>query len=377
LADKQGVSWDQIGGTMQNDMLKEFIAQKEWISPPEPSVRLVADMIEFCAGEAPRWHAVSISGYHIREAGATAVQEVAFTLANGIAYVEAAVGRGLPVDSFAPRISFFFNAHSNFFEEVAKFRAARSLWAEIMRDRFGARDPRSHRMRFHAQTAGSTLTAQQPDVNVVRVALQALSAVLGGTQSLHTNAADEALALPTERAARLALRSQQVIAFETGVADVADPLGGSALIEEWTGEIRSRARRLIDKIDTLGGAVAAIESGWVQREIEESAYTAQRAVEEGKRIVVGMNAFREEENESPPVLTIDPEIEHDQIARLRAFRAAREPGRVSTALAALERDGREDRNLMPALIAGVSSGATLGEIVSTLKTVYGEHRPSS
>jgi methylmalonyl-CoA mutase N-terminal domain/subunit len=300
---------------------------------------------------------------------------VAFTLANGIAYAEAAIARGLAVDSFAPRISFFFNAHSNFFEEVAKFRAARSLWAEIMRDRFGAKDPRSQRMRFHAQTAGSTLTAQQPDVNVVRVALQALSAVLGGTQSLHTNAADEALALPTERAARLALRTQQVIGFETGAADVADPLGGSALVETWTDEIRARARRLIEKIDSLGGAVAAIEKGWVQREIEEAAYQAQREVEGGRRIVVGVNAFREEEGGTLPVLTVDPGIERDQVERLRAFRSSRDAGRSAAALSGLEEGAREDRNLMPPLVAAVEAGATLGEIVTTLKRVYGEYRP--
>jgi methylmalonyl-CoA mutase N-terminal domain/subunit len=297
---------------------------------------------------------------------------VAFTLANGIAYVEAAIARGLAVDSFAPRISFFFNAHSNFFEEVAKFRAARSLWAEIMRDRFAARDPKSARMRFHTQTAGSTLTAQQPDVNVVRVALQALAAVLGGTQSLHTNAADEALALPTERAARLALRTQQVIAFETGVADVSDPLGGSTLVEEWTEEIRMRARRLIEKIDSLGGAVAAIEGGWVQREIEEAAYAAQREVEERRRIVVGVNAFREDSSTPTPVLEVDPAIERDQIARLQAFRASRDGAMVAKARAAVERDAREDRNLIPALIDAVRGGTTLGEVVSTLKTVYGE-----
>jgi len=372
VARERGISWSDLSGTVQNDLLKEYAARGTYIFPPRPSLKIATDIFEFCGREVPRWNTISVSGYHIREAGSTAVQEVAFTLANGIAYVEAAIARGLPVDSFAPRISFFFNAHSNFFEEIAKFRAARSLWAEIMRDRFGARDPRSARMRFHTQTAGSTLTAQQPDVNVVRVALQALAAVLGGTQSLHTNAADEALALPTERAARLALRTQQVIAFETGVADVADPLGGSALVEEWTEEIRSRARKTIEKIDSFGGAVAAIESGWVQREIEEAAYRAQREVEEGRRIVVGMNAFREDGAAATPVLEVDPEIERDQISRLRAFRASREGARVAGALAAIERDAREDRNLMPALIVGVEARATLGEIVATLKTVYGE-----
>jgi methylmalonyl-CoA mutase N-terminal domain/subunit len=272
----------------------------------------------------PRWNTISISGYHIREAGSTAVQEVAFTLSNAIAYVGAALARGLGIDDFAPRISFFFNAHANFFEEVAKFRAARRLWAEIARDRFGAKDPRSWRLRFHTQTAGSTLTAQQTDVNAVRVALQALSAVLGGTQSLHTNAADEALALPTESSARLALRTQQVIAHETGVADEADPLGGSFLVEEWTDEIANRARALIARIDSLGGAVAAIESGFFAREIEEASYAAQRELEEGRRLVIGVNAFREEEDPGPPLLTVNPRIEEEQVERLRAFRAARD-----------------------------------------------------
>jgi methylmalonyl-CoA mutase N-terminal domain/subunit len=377
VARERGIPWEKLSGTVQNDILKEYAARGTYVFPPRPSLKIATDIFEFCAREVPRWNTISVSGYHIREAGATAVQEVAFTLANGIAYVGAAIQRGLAVDSFAPRISFFFNAHSNFFEEIAKFRAARSLWAEIMRDRFGAKDPRSWRMRFHTQTAGSTLTAQQPDVNVVRVALQALAAVLGGTQSLHTNAADEALALPTERAARLALRTQQVIAHETGVADVADPLGGSALVENWTEEIRSRARAMIARIDVLGGAVAAIETGFMQREIEESAYTAQREVEEGRRIVVGVNAFREEDGELPPISTVDPEIERDQVERLNAFRARREPTRTSQALSALERDAREDRNLMPALVTAVGAAATVGEIVSTLKSVYGEHTPGA
>jgi methylmalonyl-CoA mutase N-terminal domain/subunit len=375
VAREREIPWEELSGTVQNDILKEYAARGTYVFPPRPSLKIATDILEFCGREVPRWNTISISGYHIREAGSTAVQEVAFTLANGIAYAEAAIARGLAVDSFAPRISFFFNAHSNFFEEVAKFRAARSLWAEIMRDRFGAKDPRSQRMRFHAQTAGSTLTAQQPDVNVVRVALQALSAVLGGTQSLHTNAADEALALPTERAARLALRTQQVIGFETGAADVADPLGGSALVETWTDEIRARARRLIEKIDSLGGAVAAIEKGWVQREIEEAAYQAQREVEGGRRIVVGVNAFREEEGGTLPVLTVDPGIERDQVERLRAFRSSRDAGRSAAALSGLEEGAREDRNLMPPLVAAVEAGATLGEIVTTLKRVYGEYRP--
>jgi len=302
---------------------------------------------------------------------------VAFTLSNAIAYVQAALDRGLAIDDFAPRLSFFFNAHSNFFEEVAKFRAARSLWAQIVRERFGAADPRSWRMRFHVQTAGSTLTAQQSDVNVVRVALQALSAVLGGTQSLHTNAFDEALALPTEDSARLALRTQQVIASETGVADVADPLGGSALVEEWTEEIRSRARSLIERIDAMGGAVAAIETGYMAREIEEAAFVAQREIETGERIVVGVNAFREQESEAPSLLCVDPRIEPEQIERLGAFRAARDARRAAAALEIVRKDASEDRNVMPPIVEAVKAGATLGEIVGCLKTVFGEYKQGS
>jgi methylmalonyl-CoA mutase N-terminal domain/subunit len=291
--------------------------------------------------------------------------------------VEAALGRGLAIDDFAPRLSFFFNAHSNFFEEIAKFRAARSLWAEIARERFGAKNPKSWRLRFHTQTAGSTLTAQQPDVNVVRVALQALSAVLGGTQSLHTNARDEALALPTESSARLALRTQQVIACESGVADVADPLGGSFLVEEWTEEIRARARELMQKVDRLGGAVAAIEQGFLQKEIEEAAYAAQREIEEGQRQVVGLNVYRDEVEVPPPLLSIDPAIETEQVGRLKAFREARDGSAVRAALGRLQDDAREDRNLMPALIGAVADRATLGEIVAALKEIYGEYRPGS
>jgi methylmalonyl-CoA mutase N-terminal domain/subunit len=373
---ERGIPWERLSGTVQNDLLKEYVARGTYIFPPRPSLKLTTDIFEFCGHEVPRWNTISISGYHIREAGATAVQELAFTLSNGIAYVEAALARGLAIDDFAPRLSFFFNAHSNFFEEIAKFRAARALWAEIMRDRFGAKDPRSQRLRFHAQTAGSTLTARQTEVNVVRVALQALSAVLGGTQSLHTNAFDEALALPTETSAGLALRTQQVIACETGVADVADPLGGSALVEAWTEELADRARKLIKRIDSLGGAVAAIEKGFVGHEIEESAYAAQRELEEGRRLVVGVNAFREEGAAPPPVLTVDPQIERDQIERLRAFRAARDSKACESALERLSADAQEDRNLMPTILSSVSAGATVGEVVRTLKSVFGEHRPS-
>jgi len=374
VARERGVSWDTLSGTVQNDLLKEYVARGTYIFPPRPSLKITTDIFAFCAKEVPRWNTISISGYHIREAGSTAVQEVAFTLSNAIAYVEAALASGLAIDDFAPRLSFFFNAHSNFFEEVAKFRAARQLWAEIARDRFGAKDPRSWKLRFHAQTAGSTLTAQQPDVNVVRVAVQALSAVMGGAQSLHTNSKDEALALPTEDSARLAIRTQQVLAYETGVADVSDPLGGSHLVEEWTDEIRSRAKALMAKIESLGGAVAAIEQGFLQREIEEAAYAAQKEIEDERRIVVGVNALREE-SPPPPILTVDPAIEEEQVARLREFRASRDAAPARDALAALSRDAAEDRNVMPGLIAAVSAKATLGEIVKSLKEVYGEHVP--
>jgi methylmalonyl-CoA mutase N-terminal domain/subunit len=375
VARERGVAWEDLSGTIQNDLLKEYAARGTYIFPPRASLKLTTDIFEFCGRQVPRWNTISISGYHIREAGATAVQEVAFTLANAIAYVEAALARGLAIDDFAPRLSFFFNAHSNFFEEIAKFRAARSLWAEIARERFGAKDPRSWRLRFHAQTAGSTLTAQQTDVNVVRVAYQALAAILGGAQSLHTNSYDEALALPTERSARLALRTQQVLAAETGVADVADPLGGSAMVEAWTDEIRARARELIAKIDGLGGAVAAIESGFLAREIEDAAFAAQKEIEDGRRIVVGVNAYREEETERPALLSVDPAIEREQVERLAAFRAARNAAKSRDALARVRNDAAEDRNLMPAIVEAVEAGVTLGEIVSGLKTVYGEHRP--
>jgi methylmalonyl-CoA mutase N-terminal domain/subunit len=377
VARERGLSWKDLSGTVQNDLLKEYIARGTYIFPPRASLKITTDIFAFCGAEVPRWNTISISGYHIREAGSTAVQEVAFTLANAIAYVEAALSRGLAIDDFAPRLSFFFNAHSNFFEEVAKFRAARALWAEIARERFGANDSRSWRLRFHAQTAGSTLTAQQPDVNVVRVSLQALAAVLGGTQSLHTNSRDEALALPTEESARLALRTQQVIAYESGVADVADPLGGSHLVEAWTREIETRARELIRKIDSLGGSVAAIEAGFFQKEIEDAAYAAQRELEEGKRVVVGVNAFREETETLPPILSVDPRIEAEQVERLKAFRAARNAAKTREVLARLQSDARADRNLMPAIVEAVSGNATVGEIVGSLKEIYGEHRPGN
>jgi methylmalonyl-CoA mutase N-terminal domain/subunit len=376
VARERGVAWSSLSGTIQNDLLKEYAARGTYIFPPRPSLKLTTDVFEFCAREVPRWNTISISGYHIREAGATAVQEVAFTLANAIAYVEAAMARGMGIDEFAPRLSFFFNVHSHFFEEIAKFRAARSLWASIARERFGAKDPRSWKLRFHAQTAGSTLTAQQPGVNVVRVAIQALSAVLGGAQSLHTNAFDEALALPTEDSARLALRTQQVLAAETGVADVADPVGGSFLVESLTREIERRAREEIARIDALGGAVAAIEHGHYQREIEEAAYRAQRELETGERQVVGVNAWTEAESTLKPALfEVDPAIEREQIERLAAFRASRATAVARAALSNLTDGARAGENLMPRIVEAVSGGATLGEIVKALKGVYGEHRP--
>ena len=373
VAQEQGVAWEKVGGTVQNDILKEYAARGTYIYPPGPSLKLVTDVIAFCAERVPRWNPISISGYHMREAGSTAVQEVAFTLANGLAYVQAALARGMHIDAFAPRLSFFFNAHNNFLEEVAKFRAARRLWAELVRERFAPKDPRSLWLRFHTQTAGSTLTAQQPGTNVVRVAIQALAAVCGGTQSLHTNALDEALGLPTEEAARLALRTQQVIAWESGVAEVADPLGGSYVIEAWTEEIASRARAYIQRIDEMGGALRALESGFQQREIADAAYAHQLAVEERRELVVGVNAFTVPEEAATEILTIDPAAEREQVARLAALRATRAAPRAEAARAALAAAAREDKNLMPAILDCVRAEATLGEIADTLRGVYGEY----
>jgi methylmalonyl-CoA mutase N-terminal domain/subunit len=374
VAEEQGVSWEKVGGTVQNDILKEYAARGTYIYPPKPSLKLVTDIIAFCAERVPKWNTISISGYHMREAGSTAVQEVAFTLANGLAYVQAALDRGLSVDEFAPRLSFFFNAHNNFLEEVAKFRAARRLWAELVRERFGARDPRSLWLRFHTQTAGSTLTAQQPQNNVVRVAIQALAAVCGGTQSLHTNSLDEALGLPTEEAARLALRTQQVIANESGVADVADPLGGSYVVEAWTEEIVRRSRDYIRRIDEMGGALAGLERGFQQKEIADAAYIYQMAVEEKREIVVGVNAYASEEGLPTEVLRIDPRAEREQVERLHAVRERRDPERAATAVRALTAAAREDRNLMPAILDSVRAEVTLGEISDALREVYGEYR---
>jgi methylmalonyl-CoA mutase N-terminal domain/subunit len=372
VAERRGVAWAKLNGTIQNDVLKEYAARGTYIFPPEPSLRIVTDIFEFCAKEVPRWNTISVSGYHIREAGSTAVQEVAFTLANGLQYVQAAVDRGLDVDSFAPRMSFFFNAHNDFLEEVAKFRAARRLWADLMRERYKPKDEKSLALRFHAQTAGSTLTAQQPENNVIRVAYQAMAAVLGGCQSLHTNGRDEALALPTEQAAKIALRTQQVLAYETGVTASADPLAGSYAIESKTLDIVREARALIEKIDAMGGARVAIESGFMQTEIADSAYIAQRAIEEKKTIVVGVNDFLEEERATLPIMTIDESVERDQVARLNAFRAKRKAD-FAAALQKLDAAAGSGENLMPRIVDCVRNDCTVGDIVSTLKKTFGEH----
>jgi methylmalonyl-CoA mutase N-terminal domain/subunit len=374
VAKRQGVPADKLQGTIQNDILKEYIARGTYIYPPAPSLRLVTDTFAFCAAEVPNWNTISISGYHIREAGSTAAQEVAFTLADAVAYVEAAVAAGLKVDEFAPRLSFFFNAHNNLLEEVAKFRAARRLWARLMRERFHARDPRSLMLRFHTQTAGSTLQAQQPEVNVVRTTIQALAAVLGGTQSLHTNAMDEALALPTEQSARLALRTQQVVAHESGVADTVDPLAGSYAVEHLTSEVERLALDYIEKIDALGGMLRAIETGYVQREIQEAAYQYQRAVESETAVVVGVNRFRTEDDAPVPTLRIDPSVERAQVERLHALRQRRDAERTEVALTLLEDAARSTDNLLPRILQCVEAYATVGEISHRLRRVWGEYR---
>jgi methylmalonyl-CoA mutase N-terminal domain/subunit len=376
VARRQGVAPAQLRGTVQNDILKEYIARGTYIFPPAPSMRLITDLFQYCQAEVPQWNTISISGYHIREAGSTAVQEVAFTLANGIAYVQAALAAGLSVDAFAAQLSFFFNAHNQFLEEVAKFRAARRMWARIMRERFGAQDPRSWMLRFHTQTGGSTLTAQQPENNVVRVALQALAAVLGGTQSLHTNSMDEALALPTESAVRVALRTQQIIAHESGAADTVDPLGGSYAVESLTDEIERRATDIIARIDEMGGALRAIELGYVQNEIQEAAYRYQQALERGEQTVVGVNDFVQEQAGSIERLQMDPTIEAQARARLAALRAGRDAGKVSELLTRLEAAARGRDNLMPLFVAAVESSMTVGEICRTLRDVWGEYRPA-
>ena len=400
VAKKQGVEVSRLRGTIQNDILKEYVARGTYIFPPQPSMRLITDTFRYCRDNLPLWNTISISGYHIREAGSTAVQEVAFTLANAIAYVQTAIDAGLDVDDLAPRLSFFFGAHNNLFEEAAKFRAARRLWARIMKDRFGAQNPHSWMMRFHTQTAGCTLTAQQPDNNVVRVTLQALSAVLGGTQSLHTNSRDEALSLPTEDSVRIALRTQQIIAHESGVADTIDPLAGSYFVEYLTDEIEKRAQEYIEKIDAMGGALAAIESGYIQREIQESAYRYQRAVDQKEQIVVGVNEFTVSETTPLRLLKVDPAVRERQMAQLAALKQRRDNGRVNNLLEKLEQTAlrqvnpepsrraqdtaagacpersRRDENLLPVILECVESYATLGEICGVLRCVFGEYKPT-
>ena len=376
VAKKQGADLKKLSGTVQNDILKEFIARGTYIYPPRPSMRIVTDLFSWCRIELPAWNTISISGYHIREAGSTAAQEVAFALGDAIAYVDAAIAAGLAVDEFAPRLSFFFNAHNDLLEEIAKYRAARRLWAHLMRDRFGATEPASMMLRFHVQTAGSSLTAQQPENNIVRVAIQALAAVLGGCQSLHTNAMDEALALPTEDAALLALRTQQIIAHETGVANTADPVGGSYAIEKLTDEIESRAKEYIARIDALGGMLRGIETGYVQGEIQKAAYDYQRAIERGEQIVVGVNQFVAEKETPIPTMRVDPELERSQIERVRALRARRDTTRANEAVAEVERRARSGENLMPAIAAAVEVFATVGEISDALRRVFGEYTES-
>ncbi len=376
VAKRQGASLQKLSGTVQNDVLKEYIARGTYIYPVRPAMRIVTDIFSWCRDNLPRWNTISISGYHIREAGSTAVQEVAFTLADGIAYVQAALDAGLGVDEFAPQLSFFFNAHNDLLEEIAKYRAARRLWAKIMAERFAAKDPRSLMLRFHAQTAGSSLTAQQPENNIVRVAIQALAAVLGGCQSLHTNSLDEALALPTEDAALIALRTQQILANETGVTSTVDPVAGSYAIESLTNEIESLAATYLSKIDKMGGVLRAIEAGFIQGEIQKAAYEFQRAVEKKEQIVVGVNDFVAEEPRTIPTLRIDADIERSQVARLNALRAKRDSGRAKSALAELQRRAATSENLLPAILAAVEAYATVGEISDALRRVFGEYQES-
>jgi methylmalonyl-CoA mutase N-terminal domain/subunit len=373
VARRQGVAPNRLSGTVQNDILKEYVARGTYIHPPRPSLRIVTDVMAYCQRELPQWNTISISGYHIREAGSTAVQEVAFTLAHAIAYVQAAVGAGLDVNVFGQRLSFFFNAHNDFLEEIAKFRAARRLWATIMRDRFGATHPRAQQLRFHTQTAGSTLTAQQPDVNIVRVALQALAAVLGGTQSLHCNGRDEALALPTEESATIALRTQQIVLHESGVASTVDPVAGSYAIEAQTTRIAHEASELLQRIDDMGGTLTAIESGFIQQEIQDAAYRAQRAVDAGEAVVVGVNRFTDDSAARVAVFRVDPEIERRQIARLREVRASRSEQEWRAAIAAVEQAARDGSNLVPPIVAAVEHRATLGEIADAMRRVFGEY----
>jgi methylmalonyl-CoA mutase N-terminal domain/subunit len=375
VGEKQGVPTEKLRGTLQNDILKEYIAQKEWIFPPKPHMKLITDIMEYCAGHVPKWNTISISGYHIREAGSTAVQELAFTLADGLTYVEAGIEAGMDVDTFAPRLSFFFNAHMDFFEEIAKYRAARRIWSEAMRRKYGAKDPRSWLMRFHTQTAGCSLTAQQPENNIMRTAFEALSAVLGGTQSLHTNSFDEALCLPTERAVQVALRTQQVIAHETGAANVIDPLGGSYFVEALTDRMQQGAEEYFKRIEEIGGVIAGIEKGFFQREISAAASAYQKSVEQEKRYVVGVNRYQKEgEKVEIELLKIDPAIEKGQHQRLKDLRARRHDRAVTSALKDLQQAARTNDNLMPGILEAVRAYATLGEICDALREVYGEYR---
>jgi len=373
VGEKQGVPSDRLTGTIQNDMLKEYQAQKTWIYPPEPSMRIITDILGYCSEQVPKWNTISISGYHIREAGATALQELAFTLANGFTYVDYGIKAGVPVDKFAPRLSFFFNSHLDFFEEIAKYRAARRIWAKEMRNRYGAKNPRSWLMRFHTQTAGCTLTAQQPENNIVRVAFQALAAVLGGTQSLHTNSMDETYALPTEKAVKIALRTQQLLAYETGVANTIDPLGGSYYVEALTNRLEEKAYQYFEKIDSLGGVIPAIEAGFFQREIAESAYRYQREVEKRQKIVVGVNEFQEEEQPRMELLKIQPEVEENQVERLNRVRRERNNQRVKEKLRDLREAAHNGENLMPKILDAVRAYATLGEMCNVLKEEFGEY----
>ncbi len=373
VAEKQGVSQAQISGTIQNDILKEYIARGTYIFPPKPSMRLITDIFAYCAEHVPRWNTISISGYHIREAGSTAAQELAFTIANGIAYVDAAIETGLKVDDFAPRLAFFFNGHNQFLEEIAKFRAARRIWAKIMKERYGAKKAKSLQLRFHTQVAGSTLTAQQPDNNIVRVTIQALAAVLGGTQSLHTNAKDEALALPTEDSARIALRTQQIIANESGVTDTVDPLGGSFFIEKLTDQLEEYVFDYIRKIDDMGGAVSAVEQGYMQREIHQASYETQKKIESGEEVVVGMNQYTLEDEPKPELHRIDPELQRKQIEKIESLRSTREPNRVSARLEELRMGAKGTSNLMPLIINCVRDYCTVGEICGVLREEFGEY----
>jgi methylmalonyl-CoA mutase N-terminal domain/subunit len=373
VARRRGIPFERLGGTIQNDVLKEYVARGTYIYPPKPSLRLITDVMSYCAREVPEWNTISISGYHIREAGSTALEELAFTLSNAKAYLRAAVAAGLAVDAVAPRFSFFWNAHNDFFEEIAKFRAARALWAAIVRDEFGSVQPRAQQLRFHTQTGGSTLTAQEPDNNVVRVTLQALAAVLGGTNSLHTNGKDEALGLPTAEAAKVALRTQQIIAYESGVTDVVDPLAGSYYLESLTATLIARARELIAEIDALGGAVEAIESGWMQARVAESSYRAQQQIESGASVVVGVNRFADDSSAAIPIQRIDPRIERDQCERLAGYRAQRDEAQTARALGAVSAAAASADNLMPRFVDAVDAGATLGEVCGALRAVFGTY----